>query len=146
MTINLLENGRARVENQYSRTVKRRGNEAALKVIEKVFKVVDREWRGLGWIPDSGMDLNDDYLEYDARRRIGLRENKSNRATECISGQILRGNKKPFDCRFFGVRCTPENPMGATMVSSEGACAAYYRYKKSSLKVLKAEGADDVTR
>jgi len=129
MTIDQLEWGKHMVENQYSRSVKRNGNTEALKLMKKVFKTVDRKWRGLGEIQDSGLELADEYRMYDAEKRFGLVDYTIEKLSECISGLILQGIKKPPDCLAFGKQCTPEHPLGATMVSSEGACAAYYQYR-----------------
>lgn len=124
-----LEAGRAEVENAYARVVRPEGNPSARAIAEEVFEVVDRNWRGLGAIPGSGWGLKDKYSAYDAPRKFGLRIRSAAPAGECISGEILRGLKKPLECPAFGTRCTPERPMGAPMVSSEGACAAYFRYR-----------------
>jgi hydrogenase expression/formation protein HypD len=123
-----LEEGRAEVENAYARLVKRDGNPTARQVIDQVFRVIDRKWRGIGVIPLSGLGLADIYRAYDAEKRFGLAELQVAEPPECISGLILQGTRKPIDCPAFGTRCTPEHPLGATMVSSEGACSAYYRY------------------
>ncbi|MEW5922708.1 MAG: hydrogenase formation protein HypD [Candidatus Zixiibacteriota bacterium] len=136
MTIAQLEEGRAEVENQYRRAVRREGNLEAKKIISEVFTVIDRKWRGLGVIPKSGLALKDKYREFDAARRFRLEGLCADESTECISGLILKGKKKPFECSVFGTRCTPEHPLGATMVSSEGACAAYYRYRKTGPESL----------
>jgi hydrogenase expression/formation protein HypD len=130
MTVAQLEQGTAIVENQYARSVKRGGNIPAQQLMNEIFEVVDRPWRGLGVIPQSGLGLKAAYHEFDAERRFDLTGIQSKESTECISGLILQGKRKPFDCPAFGGRCTPEHPLGATMVSSEGACAAYYRYRK----------------
>jgi len=130
MNIIQLEQGRAFVENQYARAVQRAGNIQAQKLMREVYKVVNRTWRGLGEIPDSGLTLADKYTEYDAENKFDISGLDSKESAECISGLILQGLKKPPECKAFGKRCTPENPLGATMVSSEGACAAYYRYRK----------------
>jgi hydrogenase expression/formation protein HypD len=124
-----LEEGRAQVENQYRRAVQPDGNREARALIEKVYARGDRQWRGLGLIPGSGLTLRPEYSRYDARRRFDLREPEPARQTECISGDVLRGRRRPVDCPAFGKRCTPEHPLGATMVSSEGACAAYFEYR-----------------
>jgi hydrogenase expression/formation protein HypD len=129
MCIKQLEEGRAEVENQYTRSVRREGNVPARELISEVFAVVPRKWRGIGEIPQSGLGLTEKYIEYDAERRFGLAEYTAEESSECISGQVLRGVKKPFECPAFGTLCTPERPLGAPMVSSEGACAAYYRYR-----------------
>lgn len=130
MAIKQLEQGQAITENAYSRVVKHNGNIPARKLLDRVFKVVDRDWRGFGIIPNSGLALSDEYASFDAEKRFDLRHIEAKVVSECISGLILQGVKKPFECTHFGSRCTPEKPLGATMVSAEGACAAYYRYKK----------------
>ena len=124
-----LEAGTAEVENAYARVVRPEGNRPARAIVERVFEVVDRNWRGLGSIPASGWGLRERFAAYDAARRFGLQPAAAAPAGECISGEILRGLKKPLQCPAFGTRCTPEHPIGAPMVSSEGACAAYYRYR-----------------
>jgi hydrogenase expression/formation protein HypD len=124
-----LESGRAEVENAYARAVRPEGNVHARRVMQEVFTVVDRNWRGIGRIPSSGLALKPEFAEFDAALRFGVAGDAPPEATECISGLIMRGAKKPQECPAFGVRCTPEHPVGAPMVSSEGACAAYYRYR-----------------
>jgi hydrogenase expression/formation protein HypD len=125
-----LENGRHEVENQYSRSVRPEGNRSAQALIRQVFRIVPRKWRGVGEIPASGLALTEGFSEFDAEGRFGVANRSVAEPAECISGEILRGVKKPKDCPAFGTRCTPEHPFGATMVSSEGACAAYYRYRR----------------
>ncbi|MDD3799325.1 MAG: hydrogenase formation protein HypD [Novosphingobium sp.] len=125
-----LEEGRAEVENQYSRTVRPEGNAAARAAVERVFRVQAQQWRGMGEIADSGLGLAPDYARFDALRRFPGVVVQPERQSECISGEVLRGVRKPCDCPAFGKACTPEHPLGATMVSSEGACAAYYRYRR----------------
>jgi hydrogenase expression/formation protein HypD len=125
-----LEGGRHEVENAYARAVKAEGNPQARKIMEQVFAVSSRDWRGIGEIPESGLELREDLARYDAVRKFGLAHAETRPSTECISGQIMRGVKKPHDCPAFGTRCTPEHPLGAPMVSSEGACAAYHRYRR----------------
>jgi hydrogenase expression/formation protein HypD len=125
-----LEEGRFEVENQYARSVRREGNLRARELIREVFRIVPRKWRGVGEIPASGLGLTDAYAEFDAEARFGVAHYETQESSECISGLILQGIRKPFDCPAFGVRCDPEHPLGATMVSNEGACAAYYRYRK----------------
>ena len=129
MCVRQLEEGRAEVENQYTRVVRREGNVSAQDLIRKVFRIVPRKWRGIGEIPKSGLGLQPKYAESDAEARFGLADSAVEEPPECISGLILQGVKKPHDCPAFGAVCTPEHPLGATMVSSEGACAAYYRYR-----------------
>ena len=130
MCVEQLEQGRAEVQNQYARAVRRRGNEPAQELIRHVFQVVPRKWRGVGEIPQSGLGLAPAYAEFDAERRFGVATLTAEESAECISGLILQGVKKPHQCPAFATRCTPEHPLGATMVSSEGACAAYYRYRR----------------
>lgn len=125
-----LEEGRVEVENAYPRFVRREGNLPAQATMRDVFRVIDRKWRGIGAIPQSGLGLKEQYAEFDAEQRFGVAHVAVEEPSECLSGLILQGVKKPFDCPVFGTRCTPETPMGATMVSSEGACAAYYRYRE----------------
>ena len=130
MCIAQLESGRAEVENPYSRSVKREGNVAAQNLIRDIFRVVPRKWRGIGEIPQSGLGLQEKYARFDAETRFGIAHHTADEPAECISGLILQGIKKPHECPAFGLRCTPERPLGATMVSSEGACAAYYQYRR----------------
>jgi hydrogenase expression/formation protein HypD len=127
-----LESGHAETENQYARTVSHDGNRAARDLVFDVFDVVDRKWRGVGTIPKSGFRLRAEYREHDAESIFDVGDIATQEPTECISGQILRGLKKPRDCPAFGTMCTPESPLGATMVSAEGACAAYYQYRRSA--------------
>ena len=128
MTVSQLEEGRHEVENQYSRATRREGNRPAQERIIEVFEVVNRQWRGLGEIPASGFQLRGRFQKYDANRRFPFSGEPARESPECISGLILQGIKKPHECPAFAVKCTPENPLGAPMVSSEGACAAYYHY------------------
>jgi hydrogenase expression/formation protein HypD len=130
MCVQQLESGRAEVENQYSRAVRREGNPPAQQLIREVFRVVPRQWRGVGEIPQSGLGLNPRYAAFDAERKFGVAEHRVEEPSECLSGLVLQGRLKPRECPAFGTRCTPEHPLGATMVSSEGACAAYYRYRR----------------
>lgn len=129
LCVKQLEEGRAEVENAYARAVKTEGNLHARRIVEQVFEVTDRDWRGIGVIPDSGLSVRSAYAAFDANRRFALKSSDSNGSAECISGEIMRGVKKPHDCPAFGTRCQPEHPLGAPMVSSEGACAAYFRYR-----------------
>lgn len=129
MCVRQLEEGRAEVENQYSRVVREEGNRPAQSLIQQVFRIIPRKWRGVGEIPESGLGLREEYVDYDAEQRFGVANCHVEEDTECLSGLVLQGLKKPTDCPAFGTRCTPERPLGATMVSSEGACAAYYRYR-----------------
>ena len=125
-----LERGEGRVENCYSRVVRREGNPAARVLVESVFEVTDRNWRGIGLIPASGLRLRNRYRRFDAEKIFDLSGITSAEPEECISGLILQGLRKPVDCPAFGISCTPQFPLGATMVSGEGACAAYYRYRR----------------
>ncbi len=129
MCLQQLESGRAEVENQYRRAVRYEGNRQAQELIRTVFQVVSRKWRGLGEIPRSGLGLRDAYAAFDAQKRFAIDGLQVEESVACLSGQVLQGRLKPHECPEFGVRCTPEHPLGATMVSSEGACAAYYRYR-----------------
>lgn len=128
MTVRQLEQGRAHVENQYSRILDRAGNVPAQKLINSVFEIGDRKWRGVGTIPKSGYKLRWEFRDFDAERLFDVKEIDTREPEACISGQILKGIKKPHDCPAFGKGCDPQHPMGATMVSAEGACAAYYAY------------------
>jgi len=123
-----LEDGRSGVENQYARAVRREGSPQARKLLGEVFEVADRKWRGIGTIPQSGYRLSAAYADFDAEVRFSVADVDVSESAACISGQILQGIRKPHECPAFGKTCTPENPLGATMVSSEGACAAYYHY------------------
>lgn len=130
MLVAQLEEGRAEVENQYSRSVDYAGNLPAQKVMREVFTVADRKWRGIGEIAESGLVLREEYAAHDAERVFHLTPLQVEEPAECISALVLQGQKKPLDCPAFGKRCTPMTPLGAPMVSSEGACAAWYRYKR----------------
>jgi hydrogenase expression/formation protein HypD len=128
-----LEEGRAEVENQYARVVSEQGNRPAQALVAEVFGVVTRAWRGIGDIPGSGLGLNEAFAEFDAERRFDLSEvGPRPEPPECMAGLVLQGLKTPPECPAFGSRCTPEHPLGATMVSSEGACAAYYRHRRAT--------------
>ncbi len=128
MAVRQLEEGRHEVENQYVRSVRHEGNRPAQDVIGRVFQLVDRQWRGIGMIPMSGLGLKPEFADFAAELKFGLGGITAIEPPECRAGDVLRGRLKPHDCPEFGVRCTPENPLGAPMVSSEGACAAYYNY------------------
>jgi hydrogenase expression/formation protein HypD len=130
MCVSQLEEGRHEVENQYARSVRREGNIPAQQLMAKVFRVVPRKWRGLGEIARSGLGLAPEFAEFDAETRFGVAEYSAQEEPECISGLIMQGAKKPHECTAYGKRCTPDRPLGAPMVSSEGACAAYYRYRR----------------
>jgi hydrogenase expression/formation protein HypD len=133
MVVQQLEGGRSAVENQYARSVRRSGNLEAKKIINKVFEPSSRNWRGIGMIPKSGLQLRTAFAKFDALQqfhgRIRQTDAPPSPSSECQSGRILQGLMKPSDCAAFGTRCTPNHPLGAPMVSSEGACAAYYRYR-----------------
>jgi hydrogenase expression/formation protein HypD len=130
MTVQQLESGRAEVENQYARAVRREGNQPAQEQIKKIFKVVARKWRGIGEIPQSGLGLADEYAAFDAEKNFCVADYHVEESAECRSGLVLQGQIKPHECPAFGAKCTPEHPLGAPMVSGEGACAAYYRYRR----------------
>ena len=130
MCVRQLERGRALVENQYARSVRREGNLEAQALIREIFEIVPRRWRGIGNISASGLAVREPYATYDAERRFGPAEPVDEAAGECMIGLVLQGLKRPPECPAFGTRCTPEHPLGATMVSAEGACAAYYRYRQ----------------
>lgn len=130
LCVKQLAEGRAEVENQYVRSVSREGNRKAQELISTVFRIVNRTWRGLGEIHSSGLGLQSPFTRFDAETRFDVAEIAAQESTDCISGLVLQGVKKPHECSAFGTRCTPEHPLGAPMVSGEGACAAYYRYKR----------------
>jgi hydrogenase expression/formation protein HypD len=130
MAVRQLEAGRAEVENQYARTVTREGNRVAKDLIAEVFEVTDRKWRGIGAIPKSGYRIAAEYRDHDADRLFAVEEIDTAEPAACMSGLVLRGLKKPSDCPAFGTTCTPRTPLGATMVSAEGACAAYFQYRR----------------
>ncbi len=131
MCLRQLEEGRAEVENQYARSVRTEGNREARRLVAEVFRVVPRHWRGIGTLPESGLALAPAFAEFDAVRRFGpIAPGAAEIEADCIAGLVLRGERKPPECPAFGGRCTPERPLGVTMVSSEGACAAYYRYRR----------------
>ena len=130
LAVQQLEQGRAEVENQYVRSVKRDGTQPARELVEKVFRLVDRKWRGIGEIPMSGLGLREEFADFDAELRFSVSDIEVSEPAECRAGDVLRGKLKPFQCPVFGTLCTPEHPLGAPMVSSEGACAAYYNYAR----------------
>jgi len=140
LLVRQLEEGRAEVENQYVRSVTAGGNLKAQQIMEEVFEVCDRKWRGVGLIPNSGLRLRPEYSAYDAGAVFHLEERAVDEPAECISALVLQGLKKPLDCPAFGTRCTPANPLGAPMVSSEGACAAYYQYRRQAKSHLDSAG------
>jgi len=130
LLIRQLESGRHEVENQYARSVRPGGNPAARAMVDRVFMVKDQKWRGIGLMPASGLALREEFAAFDAAQRFAVAAMETHEAAECISGLVLQGLQRPDQCPAFGESCRPEHPLGATMVSSEGACAAYYRYKK----------------
>ena len=132
MCIKQLEEGRTVVETQYTRSVKEDGNVPAQQLMKKLYNTVNRQWRGIGEIANSGLQLKEEFCAFDAEIKFNLRDFDVREPGNCISGQVLQGIKKPTECGEFGTACTPEHPLGATMVSSEGACAAYYYYRKSN--------------
>lgn len=134
MAVNQLEAGIYKVENQYARVVKEEGNLNAIRIINQVFEIGDREWRGIGMIPDSGYKLTEDFSLYDAERKFGIEGIKVSEHPNCMAGDVLKGIKKPIDCPEFGKTCSPANPLGAPMVSSEGACSAYYNFSEHSIR------------
>jgi len=131
--VGMLEAGEVGVENAYARVVTFEGNKEAQKLINTVFEVCDRKWRGIGNIPLSGWGIRPEYAQYDAEKRFDVAGIQSEESPVCIAGQILQGLKKPHECPAFGTLCTPQHPLGATMVSSEGTCAAYYQYRDVSV-------------
>jgi hydrogenase expression/formation protein HypD len=133
MLVKQLEAGEARLENQYVRSVNYKGNLPAQQIMGEVFEVTDQKWRGIGSIPQSGLRLRPEFAAYDATRVFNLSDISVEEPAECMSAQVLLGLKKPTECPAFGMRCTPENPLGAPMVSSEGACSAYYRYRRHAV-------------
>jgi hydrogenase expression/formation protein HypD len=133
MLVKQLEAGEARVENQYVRSVSYCGNLPAQQILKKVFEVADQKWRGIGVIPQSGLKLRAEFAGYDAEKVFDIAGLSVEEPAECISAEVLQGLKKPTDCPAFAMRCTPQNPLGAPMVSSEGACAAYYQYRRHAV-------------
>lgn len=140
--VRMLERGQVGVSNQYSRAVRREGSPAAIKLIREVFQIGERKWRGIGSIPDSGFRLAPEYEQFDAETYYDVVDLNVCESTVCISGQILQGIKKPHECPAFCKSCTPEHPLGATMVSSEGACAAYYNYGRLKIAENKRQKAE----
>jgi hydrogenase expression/formation protein HypD len=145
MTVQQLEQGKWDVENQYPRVVKREGNLMAQDLVNQVFEIGDRKWRGVGSIPKSGYKLRYEFRAHDAERIFEVEEIDTKEPDICISGLVLRGVKKPHDCPAFGTSCTPERPLGATMVSAEGACAAYYAYGRHLQQPKQRSEPKDVT-
>jgi hydrogenase expression/formation protein HypD len=135
MLVRQLNEGRAEVENEFTRAVTRDGNLKAQSLVAEVFELRKTfEWRGLGWVPDSGLQIREKFAAYDAEKRFALPCQSVADHPACECGAIIRGVKKPLDCKVFGTVCTPDNPIGSCMVSSEGACAAYYTYGRYSEK------------
>jgi hydrogenase expression/formation protein HypD len=145
MTVQQLEQGKWDVENQYPRVVKREGNLMAQDLVNQVFEIGDRKWRGVGSIPKSGYKLPYEFRDHDAERIFEVEEIDTKEPEICISGLVLRGVKKPHDCPAFGTLCTPERPLGATMVSAEGACAAYYAYGRHLQQPKQRSEPKDIT-
>lgn len=139
-----LDEGRAEVENQYTRVVREAGNEAAQAIMEQVFEVTSRHWRGIGKLADSGLALAPAYAAFDAERRFGAAGTGGDEASGCISGAVLQGSVKPAACPHFARACTPERPLGAPMVSSEGACAAYFRHRRHHASKAQSAGSPTV--
>ena len=135
MTVKQLEKGEAKLENQYARMVRENGNPKAMETIYEVFEVTDRMWRGMDVIPESGYQLRTKYARYDARLKFDVNIPEAPENESCIAGAIMKGLKKPYECANFGTTCKPENPLGAPMVSSEGACAAYYHFSDMANKL-----------
>ncbi len=140
LCVKQLERGEYKVENPYARSVRKKGNEHAQEIIRKVFRVVPRKWRGIGEIAQSGLGLSEAYEEFDAEYRFKLKDVVEEEPPDCISGLILQGIKKPWECPAFASRCQPDTPLGATMVSSEGACAAYFHYRRREALVKNGLG------
>jgi hydrogenase expression/formation protein HypD len=140
-TVKRLEAGEIAVDNAYARVVTEPGNQPAQRVIGQAFMECDRKWRGIGIIPNSGWCLRPEFEMYDAEQRFAVADICPEESPLCVAGLVLQGLKKPFECPAFGVQCTPETPLGATMVSAEGACAAYYRYKRTDPELRNISGA-----
>jgi hydrogenase expression/formation protein HypD len=128
MTVKQLEEGRYNLENQYTRVVEAEGNKRAIAIIDEIFEVTDREWRGIGNIPFSGYAVKALYSDYDANKKFNINIPEAHEDPTCLSGDVMKGKIKPNQCPNFGTKCTPVKPLGAPMVSSEGACAAYYHF------------------
>jgi hydrogenase expression/formation protein HypD len=140
MVVRQLESGRHEVENQYSRSVRRSGNRPAQEIIAEVYEICDRPWRGLGVLPRSGLRLRPGYREFDAETRFAVASVTAVEPAECRSGEVLQGRLRPDECAAFGTRCTPDHPLGAPMVSSEGACAAYWKYGRKPGNLSDVQG------
>jgi len=143
-TVQQLEEGRHEVENAYPRAVTTEGNPTAIAMLEDVFEVTDRSWRGIGMIPQSGWRLSEKYRAWDAEHRFEVTDIHTQESSVCRSGEVLQGLIKPHECEAFGTLCTPRNPLGATMVSSEGACAAYYLYRRLSVPAQAGAASEEV--
>jgi hydrogenase expression/formation protein HypD len=143
LTVRQLERGEYQVENQYKRAVKRQGNPLSRRLVDEIFEICDQKWRGVGIIPKSGLKLSYEYRDFDASIRFDVGDLETKESDLCISGQVLKGLKKPSQCPAFGTACTPQNPLGATMVSSEGACAAYFNYRHMMSSGAGIGGASD---
>jgi len=137
LTVKQLEEGKSEVQNQYSRVVTEEGNTAAQKLLEEVFERRDRKWRGIGSIPLSGFKLKNEYSDFDAEKIFKVENIETEESPLCIAGEVLQGIKKPIECPAFGKECTPEHPLGAPMVSTEGACAAYFHYGKIKKELIR---------
>jgi hydrogenase expression/formation protein HypD len=140
MTVRQLEADRHEVENQYVRSVRREGNRPAREIIADVYEICDRPWRGLGVLPRSGLRLRCPYRDFDAEVRFAVASVSAIEPAECRSGEVLQGLLRPDECAAFGNRCTPDHPLGAPMVSAEGACAAYWKYGRKSASVQITSG------
>ncbi len=139
LAIRQLEDGQARLENQYARVVQNKGNQNAVAAIEKTFDVTDREWRGIGTIPKSGYELRTNFKSYDANVKFNIDLPPVTEPEICIAGEVLKGIKKPHQCAAFGKECNPQSPLGAPMVSSEGTCAAYYHFSDTDQSTVPQE-------
>ncbi|MHB0977320.1 MAG: hydrogenase formation protein HypD [Candidatus Aquicultorales bacterium] len=135
MLVEQVESGRSEVEIQYTRTVRPEGNPTAVKLLDQVFKTADADWRGIGIITATGLSLRPEYSDFDAEKRFQIELPPTKEPKGCACGEILRGVKLPYECKIFGKSCTPEHPVGPCMVSTEGSCAAYYRYENTAIKV-----------
>jgi hydrogenase expression/formation protein HypD len=135
MVVKQLESGEHKLENQYSRVVKTEGNANAKALIDRVFKITDRAWRGIGNIAESGYEVRSSLDQFNANKKFNIYIEEVNENARCIAGQVLKGIKKPHECPEFGKNCTPLNPLGAPMVSSEGACAAYYNFSRAQEEI-----------
>lgn len=140
MLVEQIESGRSEVDIQYTRTVRPEGNPTALKLLDEVFKISDADWRGIGVIHATGLELRPEFAEFDAEKRFSVEPPPTKEPKGCACGEVLRGVKLPFDCKMFGRSCTPEHPVGPCMVSTEGSCAAYYRYERANIEVGTSAG------